>query len=58
MLIDVYDVKHKEQVLNDVNKITESERQLTCKFDQKRRVCSPQPKINLIGFSKDAFFNK
>ena len=58
MCVDVYDIKHKDEILNQKRIQREGFFPTPLEVDKIRRAISPQPKITLMGFSKDAFFNK
>ena len=58
MCVDIYDINYKQQVLQEIKRIRDNKRSWVHPFDINRRAFSPQPKIALMSFSKDAFFNK
>ena len=58
MWVDVFDINQKDEIMNQRWIQRESRDPELLEVDKIRKAVSPQPKITLMGFSKDAFFNK
>ena len=58
MWVDVFDIKQKDEIMKQKYIQRESHAPEPLEVDNIRKAMSPQPKITLMGFSKDAFFNK
>ena len=58
MCVDIYDIRYKDEIMNLKRIQREGYALEPFEVDKIRKAVSPQPKITLMGFSKDAFFNR
>ena len=58
MWVNVYDIRHKDAILDFKRQARAARAVSPLEVDLRQRAISPQPHITLMGFSKDAFFDK
>ena len=56
--VNVYDIRHKDAILDFKRQARAARAVSPLEVDLRQRAISPQPRITLMGFSKDAFFDK